>query len=458
MDILIVASEAPPITSGLARCVERLGTGLTGRGHHVGVLSSVQMPRLALHEFRLSSLAMHWRWLARGLQDYDVVNLHGPAPTLSDSFLYLLSRLPLDQRPPLVYTHHGALAISGLGPLCGLYNAAHRMLSRHSTLIVASSTDYADYHFLPGGPPVTVVPWGADPPPSRQGDGVGPSPLGLDLGGDPSVTAISRPDDPSVTGGRPLRVLFVGQMRPYKGVETLLRAVAGRPELALTLVGSGPKRRYYERLASRLGAGNVTFRGWVSDQALAEEYRRQEVVVLPSITQAEAYGLVLLEGMRAGCVPVASDLPGVRGVAGPTGRLVTPGDTGSLRDTLLALSRDREGLRALRQRSILRAGQLDWDSTVAAYDRAFRAAIERHQTLRRGVGEVGTGDRQTGRTEVTRPGRPAAGDHRVVGDRLTIGDRVVGDRLTIGDRVVGDRLTIGDRQGDPDRRLQEDRS
>jgi rhamnosyl/mannosyltransferase len=425
MDILIVASEAPPITSGLARCVERLGTGLTGRGHHVGVLSSVQMPRLALHEFRLSSLAMHWRWLARGLQDYDVVNLHGPAPTLSDSFLYLLSRLPLDQRPPLVYTHHGALAISGLGTLCGLYNAAHRMLSRHSTLIVASSTDYADYHFLPGGPPVTVVPWGADRPPSRQGDGVGPSPLGLDLGGDPSAT-----------GDRPLRVLFVGQMRPYKGVETLLRAVAGRPELVLTLVGSGPKRRYYERLASRLGAGNVSFRGWVSDQALAEEYRRQEVVVLPSITQAEAYGLVLLEGMRAGCVPVASDLPGVRGVAGPTGRLVTPGDTGSLRDTLLALGRDRDGLRALRQRSILRAGQLDWDSTVAAYDRAFRAAIERHQTLRRGAGEVGTGDRKTDRTEATRPGRPAAGDHR----------------------IVADRLTTGDRQGDSDHRLQEDRS
>ena len=36
--ILIVASEAPPIVSGISRCVDRLTVGLRARGHHVDVI------------------------------------------------------------------------------------------------------------------------------------------------------------------------------------------------------------------------------------------------------------------------------------------------------------------------------------------------------------------------------------------------------------------------------------
>ena len=94
MRTLIVASEAPPIVSGISRCVDRLTVGLRARGHHVDVISSVQIPRMSLGEWRISSLLVHLPRIARRLDRYDVVNLHGPAPTMSDVALALLALVP----------------------------------------------------------------------------------------------------------------------------------------------------------------------------------------------------------------------------------------------------------------------------------------------------------------------------------------------------------------------------
>ena len=65
MNVLIITSEAPPIVSGISRCVDRITNGLRDRGHRVDVLSSVQIPRLVLGEYRFSTLFAHWRQISR---------------------------------------------------------------------------------------------------------------------------------------------------------------------------------------------------------------------------------------------------------------------------------------------------------------------------------------------------------------------------------------------------------
>ena len=296
LTILIVTSEAPPIVSGISRTVDRLIVGLRDRGHRVDVISSVQIPRLAMGEYRLSALAAYYPRLAHRLRQYDVINLHGPVPTMSDAFL-VLSRLVSRGGPPIVYTHHSALEIRGLERLCALYNVLHRKLTARSDKILTTSAYYAELERTPGGPDVQVVPWGVD----------------------------IRPEQPRVRAEqRPLRVLFVGQMRTYKGVEWLLPAVAGQPGIELTLVGAGTHLGDYQRLAERLGGDNIRFLGRVPDEVLHAEYDRSDVVVLPSVTRAEAFGLVVLEGMAAGCVPVVSDLPGVRDLVDGVGVVVPP--------------------------------------------------------------------------------------------------------------------------------------
>src|SRR5436309_14239636 len=77
MKILVVASEAPPIVSGVSRCVEKLSSGLRDRGQDVDVISAVDIPRFTIGEYRFSSFIAHWPRIAARLAQYDVVNLHG---------------------------------------------------------------------------------------------------------------------------------------------------------------------------------------------------------------------------------------------------------------------------------------------------------------------------------------------------------------------------------------------
>src|ERR1039457_3066786 len=103
LDIMIVTSEAPPIVSGISTCIDRLATGLIARQHSVRVLSCAQIRRVAFGEWRLSFFVAHGPQIVRLLRHVDVVNVHGPVPTMSDAFLWLTSRLPSYARPAIVY-------------------------------------------------------------------------------------------------------------------------------------------------------------------------------------------------------------------------------------------------------------------------------------------------------------------------------------------------------------------
>jgi rhamnosyl/mannosyltransferase len=277
------------------------------------------------------------------LEGYDVVNLHGPVPTMSDVVLLLAGAR---RGTPILYTHHSALAVRGAETLSRVYNRLHRILSGRADRILTTSEHYAEEERRAGGPAVEVVPWGVD---------VRPQPL--------------RP----VVDGAPLRVLFVGQMRPYKGLEWLIPAVAGRPGLELTLIGDGAHRAEYEALAG--SADNVLFTGRVSDEDLHRAYDTHDVVVLPSVTQAEAFGLVVLEGMAAGCVPVVSNLPGVRDLVADTGLVVGTRDVDALAAALDGLAADRSRLVSLGRKARRRAESLSWDTCVERYESAMIATV-----------------------------------------------------------------------------------
>jgi rhamnosyl/mannosyltransferase len=404
LDILIVSSEAPPIVSGISTCIDRLASGLTAREHRVRVISCAQIQRLAVGEWRLSSFVAHWPRIARELPDFDVVNIHGPAPTISDAFLWLSGWLPRHVRPAIVHTYHSPIDIQGARQMSTWYNRFHRYLALRADRIVASSEHYARHHRSRYGPMVQAIPWGADM----------------------RVAAPSRVRRPRGE----LHVLFVGQMRPYKGVETLLAAAAGQPWLKLTLVGEGAELASYRRLADRLSVANARFVGRLSDAELLEVYATNDAVVLPSVTHAEAFGLVLVEGMAAGCVPVASDLPGVRDVAGPTGLVVPAGDPAALRAALRGLACDAARLEHLQVASQRAAQTLTWERCIASYERVLLEAVRSRYARLHGHAMLPVLGEPTGLRVITRPdvepwNDPPSG-HRPV---LVPGARVNSDEL-----------------------------
>lgn len=75
--------------------------------------------------------------------------------------------------------------------------------------------------------------------------------------------------------------------------------------------------------------------------------------------------------MASGCVPVASDLPGVRDVAAPTGFVVPPRDPDALRRVLLSLAADPGLLHELQQASREAAAHMAWDRVAERYEEAF---------------------------------------------------------------------------------------
>jgi rhamnosyl/mannosyltransferase len=356
LDILIMTAEVPPIVSGISTCIDRLANGLIARQHRVTVLSSPQVRRVAFGQWRLSSFVAHWPRIVRELRHFDVVNVHGPVPTMSDVFLWLSSRLPPYIRPAIVYTHHSPIDILGATRIWSCYDKLHLALALRADRIVASSPHAARQHRSRYGPVVRAIPWGADP--------------------HVSLAARIRPPQAG------LNVLFAGPMRPDNGVETLLAAAAGQPWLKLTLAGAGPKLARYRRLAERLSVVGAQFTGPLSGAELRHQYGLADVMVLPSVTRGEAFGLALVEGMAAGCVPVTSDLLGVRDMVGRTGLVVPPGDSDALRAALWELAGDTEQLDRLRTASRLAAEPLTWDRCVASYEGVLlEAARSRYARL-----------------------------------------------------------------------------
>jgi hypothetical protein len=72
---------------------------------------------------------------------------------------------------------------------------------------------------------------------------------------------------------------------------------------------------------------------------------------------------------------VASDLPGVRDVAGPTGVIVPPRDPRALRQALRDLADDEAQLKHLQLESWLAAQTRTWERCVSCYEEVLLDAV-----------------------------------------------------------------------------------
>jgi len=161
--------------------------------------------------------------------------------------------------------------------------------------------------------------------------------------------------------------LWVSNFYPYKRAELALRAYAGLPEhlrseFPFVLVGGDwdGGRSLAQAEARRLGIEkNVSFRGWVADDALPGLYRGAIAHVLS--TSQETFGRGVLEAMACGCPSALQDLPVLREVAGECAQFTDFANTGSATEALRALCTDS----ALRARftavGIARAREFSFD-------------------------------------------------------------------------------------------------
>jgi glycosyltransferase involved in cell wall biosynthesis len=159
-------------------------------------------------------------------------------------------------------------------------------------------------------------------------------------------------------------ILFVGTYRNRKRGELLMRVFAEEvrprfPEAQLWMVCSDAPE-----------APGVTVHGRVSEEKLAELYRRAWVFCLPS--SYEGFGVPYIEAMASGTAVVATPNPGACEVleGGRYGRLVEPEELGKTITQLLQSDAERHRLAEL---GLARAQTYSWDRVIAQYLELYRS-------------------------------------------------------------------------------------
>jgi phosphatidylinositol alpha-mannosyltransferase len=297
--------------TGYAKVAGQLSTWFTRLGHEVDVITEGR----GCH--RIGKIALLDKTGRSMFKDnYDIVQVIGPTPLFSEQCVKHAKKENL----PVVYHISAFPGLSSYYhyPGSGFIDSLYKKLNlyrriREVDLVVYNTHDFAEYcaSFYDG--PFEVIPDGVD---AHHFNGH------------------------SERYGRiGNRILFVGQLRRYKGLPYLIMAIkqlrdAGS-DVVLDIVGGGPERQRIVSLIAKVDLQNaVVLHGELSDEELDRMYGQSRVLVLPSI-QGESFGIVLMEASAHGVPVVASDLPGVREVVKFLGgALVPPKDSDALARTL----------------------------------------------------------------------------------------------------------------------------
>lgn len=160
---------------------------------------------------------------------------------------------------------------------------------------------------------------------------------------------------------RPLNILFVGQFSFRKGInllEKILQKV--RQPVNMILVGRG--MREYEVEPRAIGSGHSLEVFWdVPFKDLVSIYSRSDVFLFPTLL--EGFGLVILEAMLAGVVPVTTSMSCATDVIrdGVDGFVRDPSDIDGMAESLNTLAADRVLLGRMSSSTSARAESYSWD-------------------------------------------------------------------------------------------------
>jgi phosphatidyl-myo-inositol dimannoside synthase len=150
-------------------------------------------------------------------------------------------------------------------------------------------------------------------------------------------------------------LLTVARLVPRKGIDTVIGAMRRLPpRVEYRVVGSGPDQQRLRNLALAMGvAQRVSFLGRLDETALADEYRRSTIFVLParrtSDGNLEGYGLVYFEAAAWGRPVIAGRSGGEVDavVDGRTGVLVKGDSVEQVAQAVASLLNDPRQLQSL---------------------------------------------------------------------------------------------------------------
>ena len=221
-------------------------------------------------EFASTKFSFHTIFvLKKIIRNYDIVHLHYPDPFAS--LVYLLTVMG---RVPSIMTYHSDIVSQKF--LGKLYLPIRNILVHKVKKICFTSTAYAETSQLRVAVhnKACVIPIGLEEPPKLSS-----------ISSKIDFWRVELPKD---------FVLFIGQFRNYKGLDIAFDAIKESGQ-NLILIGNGKLANHLEKRKINEKISNVIFVGEVSESDKYAILSLCRVVILPSNTRAEAFGITLLE-------------------------------------------------------------------------------------------------------------------------------------------------------------------
>jgi glycosyltransferase involved in cell wall biosynthesis len=194
----------------------------------------------------------------------------------------------------------------------------------------------------------------------------------------------------------PHLAMATGRLVPYKGFDVLIEALRHVDATAI-IVGEGPLGNDLLRMAQQRGvAERVILAGMLSRDDLKVHLHAAQLYAFPSVSAAEAFGIVQIEAMAVGLPIVNTNLPtGVPHVArhGLEALTVPPNDPAALAATIAQLLDDPTLAQRLGAAGRRRAtAEYDLQNFIKriedVYDQAVRAAGSRQSGSARALGKL----------------------------------------------------------------------
>lgn len=324
---------SPNVVGGAERVVQALAESLVDAGHDAFVVTAAEEPGVrtafvnGVRVYYVGNRNLYWPFRPEGRPSH-LKPLWHAIDTFNVAMAHEVGRILTDQRPEVLHTH----GLMGFSPLvwraakrrqipvvhtlhdyyllcpratlfrdgtncirrhldCRLYSVPRLHATRHVDAVVGVSRYILDRHLGDGAfasvsrrhvihnmrtdAPASHKPW-----PELRSQALGDA------------------------GRRPLRIGFIGQLVPLKGIELLLEETLLLPHDAwrLKIAGRGYPPEYEAGLRAQYASERVEFVGFAEPTAF---FREIDVLVVPSLWQ-EPMGLVIIESRAHGVPVIAS--------------------------------------------------------------------------------------------------------------------------------------------------------
>lgn len=262
--------------------------------------------QIASNDFSFSAI----KKFATLVKEFDIVHYHFPWPFMD------LAHFVVGVKCPTIVTYHSDIVRQQI--LFRLYSPfMHRFLNDVDR-IVATSPNYL----------------ATSPVLNKHKNKVDVIPIGIDKRGYPESSAGIMEKLRKRVGER--FFLFVGLIRYYKGLQTLLDALSG-VDYPVVIAGSGPFEGQLKQQALRLGLKNIIFLGSVSEEEKVALLKLCYAFVFPSHLRSEAFGISLLEGAMFGKPMISCEIgtgTSYINIDNQTGIVVPPSDPTAFRNAM----------------------------------------------------------------------------------------------------------------------------